>query len=922
MLLSVGEVAKAEAALTRLAEKSGRPQPLADALQQLIAAVKRQPFVATAKPQLASELLAASYYEQSQAVRETSLLNALRLAKRAAAVAPKFGFAWERVAELEFSFGRTKDALAALDQSLVLAPGNAQALALKGFAYAAQNQPEPARAWFDRAIAADAALGNAWLGRGLVRIHLGDKTGGREDLLVAAALEPQRAELRSYLGKAYAHVGDDAHAAKELALAKKLDPKDPTAWLYSALVNQQNNNINDAIRDLEKSQALNDNRSVYRSQLLLDEDESVRSANLAGVYRDAGMFDLAMREAGRAVSSDYANYSAHLFLANSYEQMRDPDWTNLRYETPANSEFWIANLLAPPGAGTLSPIVSEQPNAKLFEQNRVGVVSDTTFLSRGAWMEAGAQFGTVNNFSYDFESKYFYDPGQRADNDREERDLMLTVKDQITPQDSAFFSFEEEQNNSGDVNEHYAHPTAPSDVRFDQSQSPNLVFGFHHEWSPGVHTLFLASRSMGENTAGTANAGHLLANSFQGAFNAVLLIGDHELITTAENENAVELQQIFEQPQHTTIVGARYSWGDLQFGNVEWDPDWPQFYSFFIPNQNFPNEIENQNITDTYRHLTAYAYHDWQLVDALKISAGVAYDYLHQPAVVDTAPFTYQEEAKAQVSPKAGIIWTPTDHTTVRAAYTRSLSGFINDEATRLEPTEVAGFNQAFRSIIPNTVVGDNSGSTLDTCDISIEQKFDTGTYVGLSGEILSSKDREYQGAFLFDGVVANAYPGGLGKHLDYRERSLTFTVDQLLGKQWSAGARYELSQADLNVNYVDLNPANLVYVDPNFRERQSLDSILNTVSLHANWNHPSGLFAIFEGNWYHQYNSGFSPAEPGDAFMQFNAYAGCRFWHRKAELSFGILNIFDTGYQLEPLNFYNEMAHSRTLLARLLISF
>jgi hypothetical protein len=165
--------------------------------------------------------------------------------------------------------------------------------------------------------------------------------------------------------------------------------------------------------------------------------------------------------------------------------------------------------------------------------------------------------------------------------------------------------------------------------------------------------------------------------------------------------------------------------------------------------------------------------------------------------------------------------------------------------------------------------------------------------------------------------------PAALRKHLDYRERSLTFTVDQLLGKQWSVGARYQLSQADLNVNYVDINPADTInnyYTPPPVR--QSLDSILNTVSLHANWNHPSGLFAIFEGNWYHQYNSGFSPAEPGDSFMQFNAYAGCRFWHRKAELSVGMLNIFDTGYQLEPLNFYNEMAHSRTLLARLLISF
>ena len=42
---------------------------------------------------------------------------------------------------------------------------------------------------------------------------------------------------------------------------------------------------------MEKSQELNDNRSVYRSQLLLDQDRAVRSANLANIYRDAGMFD-------------------------------------------------------------------------------------------------------------------------------------------------------------------------------------------------------------------------------------------------------------------------------------------------------------------------------------------------------------------------------------------------------------------------------------------------------------------------------------------------------------------------------------------------------------------------------------------------------------------------------------------------------
>src|SRR5204863_6875333 len=145
------------------------------------------------------------------------------------------------------------------------------------------------------AIAIDSALGNAWLVRGLSRIRQGKSGAGRDDLLAAAALEPNRAVLRSYLGKAFAHSGDETRAAKELELAKRIDPNDPTAWLYSALLNQQRNRVNQAIEDLERSVELNNNRRVYRSRLLLDEDRAVRGANLATIYADAGMTDTAFR---------------------------------------------------------------------------------------------------------------------------------------------------------------------------------------------------------------------------------------------------------------------------------------------------------------------------------------------------------------------------------------------------------------------------------------------------------------------------------------------------------------------------------------------------------------------------------------------------------------------------------------------------
>ena len=131
------------------------------------------------------------------------------------------------------------------------------------------------------------------------------------------------------------------------------------------------------------------------------------------------------------MSEDYANYSAHLFLANSYDQLRDPNRINLRYETPAVSEYLIANLLAPVGAGTLSQTLSQQEYSKLFERDRLGIVSSTEYLSRGAWEQNGAQSGTFGKSSYAFEAFYRSDPGQRPNNDFEVFHGRMT---QISPE--------------------------------------------------------------------------------------------------------------------------------------------------------------------------------------------------------------------------------------------------------------------------------------------------------------------------------------------------------------------------------------------------------------------------------------------------------------------------------------------------------
>ena len=917
LMLSVGQVAQAEGVLSNLApaEASGRLARLASALRQLIAAVKLQEHVSALEPQLATEFLAASYYEQSLATGDDALKAALALARQAVTNSPEFGFAWVRVAELEFSFGRTARALEALEPSLALAPRNAQALALMGFLLAAQNKTRKAIEWFDRAIAVDSALGNAWLGRGLCRIRRGDARGGREDLLVAAALEPQRAALRSYLGKAYGDAGDYSRAAKEMQLAEKLDRNDPTAWLYSALLNQQQNQINDAIRDLERSQELNENRSAYRSGLLLDQDRGVRSANLAGIYRDAGMIDVSLREAARAVNEDYGNYSGHLFLANSYNELRDPQLVNLRYETPAAAEYLLANLLAPVGAGTLSPAISQQEYSKLFERDRFGIYSGTEYLSEGDWIQTGAQYGTFGNFSYSLDAFYRSESGQRVNNDLEQRQLSLKFKQQFSPQDAVYVQATHLEAEGGDLFQRYDPNTANPSFRTEETQEPMLSVGYHHEWKPGVHMLLLAGRLDDTYSLDDLYRPTLAVFRTGEQIDGVQGIAMNEEYRGELEIYSLEGQQIWQQSAHNTIIGSRVQWGDIHTHSVQSNPSDLQAY---FPD--FPAPASSLSLTTDFERLSVYAYHHWEILDPFRLIGGVSYDTITFPENFRDAPLSESTETVDQISPKGGAIWTPARNTTIRAAYTRSLSGATLDQSFQLEPSQVAGFNQLFRSIIPESVAGGNSGARFETYGVTVEQKFDTGTYWGITGEILNSEVRRTRGAFdIYPEVLLYGVESGLREHLDYTEQALLFTFNQLLGEEWALGARYRLSDVDYRDDFGELSATTPVI---DFLPKQKLESMLHELNLYTIYNHGSGFFAQFEALWRSQSNHGYVPEAPGDDFWQLNVFAGFRLPRRKAEILVGLLNLTDQDYRLSPLNLHNELPRERTLMVRLQLSF
>lgn len=882
LLLAVGQVEPAEVSLASLQAAS----PMGDALRKLIATVKNQDFTSARAPATATEWMAESYYQQAR----SKLDHARAAAQAAAKMSPQFGFAAVRVAEMEFSFGRTAAAAQALDEGLKFSPRNAQALALRGFLLAAESKTAAALRSFDEAIAVDGALGNAWLGRGLSKIRQGQRRAGLEDLQVAVTLEPQRAALRSYLGKAYSHAWDNVRADKELGLARKLDPNDPTAWLYSALVGQEENRLNEAVRDLEKSKELNNNRAVYRSSVLLDQDKSVRSANLASMYRDAGMADVSVREASRAVNYDYANYSAHLFLANSYDTLRDPKGINLRYETPWFSELLVANLLAPVGAMSLSQNISQQEYSRFFEGDRLGLSSSTEYLSSGDWGQRASQSGTLGNSSYALDVVYRTENGQRPNNDLEQLSLSAKFKQQLTPADSVFLQVLGFGGESGDLAQYYDQSSASGVQRVKETQAANVFVGYHHEWAPGSHTLLLAGRLEDEfEYRGQSRINNLTRNpagQVTGGFGSLYGV-NYESDFSAYT---AELQQIWERGPHTIIAGGRYQDGQ---------------------NKTTATVPTSQSLDTDLKRGSLYGYYYWQVVEPLKLMAGLSYDHLDFPENNDLPPFASGQRTEDQVSPKAGFYYTPLPDTTLRGIYSQSLGGLFYDSSVRLEPTQLGGFNQAFRSIIPESVVGLVPGSKFETFGLALDQDFKTGTYVSLAGEVLQSSAKRVIGAF--DLQFPNpALPSGIPEDIEFEERSLTVSLNQLVGKHWSFGASYRMTDADLSEHTSGLTPALATQMDRDW------EATLHQVRLAGTFNHPCGFFASAGAVWSQQSNRGYAPDIPGDDFWQFNAYVGYRFLQRHVDVRLGLLNIGDTNYRLNPLTLYSELPRERTFAARL----
>jgi tetratricopeptide (TPR) repeat protein len=597
--------------------------------------------------------MANAYVQQAFFDLDGALLSVQSATKKD----PDNALAWSRLSELYLARGERTNALSAAQRAADIQPELAHTQTVLGFAYLAQINTEQAKQAFARAITLDSAAPMTRLGMGLAKIRDGQLAEGRGEIEIAACLDSGNALVRSYLGKAYYEEKRDEPAKAQLAAAKQLDPGDPTAWYYDALRKQTLNRPVEALHDLQTSFELNDNRAVYRSRLLLDEDLAARSASIGRIYSDLGFQQLALVQGWTSVNTDPTNYSAHRFLADSYSALP-------RHEIARVSELLQSQLLQPLNIKPVQPSLAEssqfilagtEPSAPafnefspLFLRNRLAMQASGVVGSQSTWGDEIVQSGVWNRFSYSLGQFHHETDGFRESNDRNANLYNAFAQVGVTPEASLLAEYRRSDAEKGDLPLRFDPENVDRFYRQDIDRRSLRIGG---RYSPNPRNDVL---------------GTIILSNLDGKDQSFLPEFDLSYSFEEDQDGVMaEIQHLFRSPSANLISGIGY---------FHAESDHVDTYNGFPPD----------TYTSRVDHTNPYVYSQIHMPTNVSWTLGASMDF-----------YDAQDAEREQFNPKMGVTWSLTPATTLRAAAFRTFKRNLIADQT-LEPTQVAGFNQFY----------------------------------------------------------------------------------------------------------------------------------------------------------------------------------------------------------------------------------
>jgi len=669
ILLSVGQVQDARRDIEKasaLSPGSGVPS----ALQSIIALTQSDKEKAMSlaqdavklEPESPIPMVALSYAQQAA----FDIEGARESIKKALQLSPDDPLAWARLSELELSTGELGDALAAAKEAESLDPELSRTQMVLGFAQLSQIDIDEARQSFSKAIELDPSAPLPRLGMGLAKIRQGDIEEGTKDIEIAAVLDPENSLIRSYLGKAYYEEKRGAVASREFARAKQLDPKDPTPWFYDAIYKQTVNRPVEALHDMQKAIELNDNRAVYRSSLLLDDDLAARSASLGRIYSDLGFEQRALLEGWKSANSEPSNFSAHRLLADSYAALP-------RREIARSSELLQSQLWQPLNINAIQPELAET-NLAVLNGSGPSDLSfnelNPLFTSNSGAFQANGIIGSNHTLGdnlilsgiYDWFSfsigQFHYQTEGFNENDDINHDIYnIFLQASVTPDFSVQAEYRRRDSSAGSVAQGIIEP-------FDRIRTRT----FQNVARIGARYQITPKNSL---IASVIYQNSDYPTEFEATLDADTVFSGETKILTSGFQG--EIQHQFNGQWLNSVVGLGYIdlYSDVE-SSVELAIDSTVIFSV------------DDTIDDDPKFFNAYIYPTFDFIPNTLITLGGSFDSFHGETI-----------ERETFNPKLGVIVNPFESTTVRAAYLHGLKRPYPQDQT-IEPTHVAGFNQFY----------------------------------------------------------------------------------------------------------------------------------------------------------------------------------------------------------------------------------
>jgi tetratricopeptide (TPR) repeat protein len=567
------------------------------------------------------------------------------------------------LARLQFGTDDIDEAWQTIEAAFRVNPESGAVHSLRGFLRLARLKTDEAITSFNEAVRLNPGQSEPYLGLGIALMRKGDVETAMEAITTAVLLNPRRSIYLSYWAKMLYQLRRFEQALDILTLAREMDPRDPTPELYRAIILYDLNRPSESIEALNSAINLNENRAVYRSRFLLDQDLAVKNVNLSILYNQLGLSAWATNKAMASIKQDYTNFAGHLFLGGALNE------TGTR-TTPAGSELLLARILQPANINTLNRF---NEYTSFFERPSLNGIIGGSVGNRRTKGGNVIAYGAHPAINTAFDIGAFYDStdGWRETNSGRFKSIGGIFKMDPTPRDSISFSprfLTLEENDAAYPRYEYDSPPDPYDR--NDIKTWKLEFGYHHHFSPCSD--FLLFLTWVEDDGLISN--HELEEDVFGISGLT-----YENLWDADFKKPfyqAQLQQLYRIGDHQLIGGVLFY---RRKNDVQSD-----IHEFFKFNGTTIQSSSSSSLKSVPQSLqSAYIQDIWQIGPQVIVEAAAYYERMK-----NSNQFSGLEWDLNEFNPRFGLIWTPSNSDTIRLAGFRYLLPFTTN---RIDPMDIAG---------------------------------------------------------------------------------------------------------------------------------------------------------------------------------------------------------------------------------------